>query len=62
MPEDAKHTKRDAVEVLRCLHESLREPTFVRTLVRLVSGNGLGEKREIAGRLQFGAPATNGKG
>jgi hypothetical protein len=52
----------DAAKVMRCLQETLREPAFARTLVRLVFGNGLDEKREIAGRLQLGASATNGKG
>jgi hypothetical protein len=52
----------EAAEVMRCLRESLREPAFASTLVRLVSGEGLGQKREIAGRSQFGASGTNGKG
>ncbi len=63
VPDDAAHAQRDEVaDVLRCLRESLRDPAFASALVRLVSREGLGEKREIAGRLQFGASATNGKG
>ena len=52
----------EAADVLRCLHETLREPAFASTLVRLVSGEGLGEKREIAGCSPFDTPAINGKG
>ena len=63
MGDDARLTRHQEVAaILRCLHESLREPDFASTLVRLVSGNGLSEKREIADRSRLEASAENSKG
>jgi hypothetical protein len=60
---EATFARRDeAAEALRQLRESLSEPAFMKVLVRLVSGKEQGEKGKTAGRSQFGASATNGKG
>lgn len=36
-----------AQEILRCLHESLREPAFVSSLILLVSGNRAGAEHRL---------------
>ncbi len=50
-----KSVRHEAVEVMRCVWESLREPEFAIALVFLVAGEGLGAKPELAGCSQFGA-------
>jgi hypothetical protein len=57
---EATFARRDeASEVLRCLRESLRQPAFTQVLARLVTGNGLGEKRKLADRSRLEASAAN---
>jgi hypothetical protein len=59
--EDAGLAPRDeAMEVLRCFRESLREPAFATALALLVSGKMSGEKDESAEIPNSGASARSG--
>ena len=57
----ASETQDEAAEVMRCLRESLRDPTFASVLALLVAGKG-GEEDDLADSGALGPPGKYGKG
>lgn len=62
MPDATCAQPDEAAEVLRCLHESLREPGLATALLLVVSGRRRGDGDDFAERLAPGGSGENGKG